>query len=149
VRDRIFVRDLARLAEIPLAKHGSLKSLVSTRRAARRSTPSSRWIEAVKNQTRRQLLRAGVARRYLAKADSNQFVRILLEGCGIPDGRVTFRDTLDRIGAFSRLSADAQSSLKPWFKFHLDSLRLACVYSMIVLAAIEKETLLHDYQDIP
>ncbi|MEX2308351.1 MAG: asparagine synthase-related protein [Pirellulales bacterium] len=146
LRERIFVGDLSKLAEIPLAKHGPLKSLASVGRPAKRKSALSSWIEGMKRQTRRQLLKVGVARRHLAKADSNQFVRILLEGFGVPDGRVTFRETLAQVGAFEYLTPEAQETLKPWLNFNLDSLRLAGVYSTIVLAEMEKYIQSHEYK---
>jgi hypothetical protein len=139
LREKIFVGDLARLAEIPLAKHGPLKSLKSTSQPPRRRASAAGWFDSIKRQARRQLLRAGVSRRRLAKADSNQFVRMMLEGFGVPGDRVTLRETLDRLDAFQHLTPEVQAALKPWLEFNLDSLRMAGVYSTLVLAEMGKE----------
>jgi hypothetical protein len=137
IRDRIFVDELAGLAQIPLTKQGPLASLTSIRGPAG-SSMRTNIVRAIKRIAHLQLLKAGLAREKLKPVPHSQQTRIRLAGLGIPDGAATVAEALEHLGALEHLAPDIRGALKPWLAFNLDSLRFRTVYTMLVLAEMAK-----------
>jgi hypothetical protein len=138
LRRRVFVDDLAALAEIPVAKHGDLRALTSVRPVPRPSTMFGRVQNAVKRGARWQALKRKLANPLSGKEDP--YIRTIIELCGVEaaNGSATLGESLDRAGLLDRLEPAIQESLSPWLAMRVDSVPGFAIYTTVVLAEMSR-----------
>jgi hypothetical protein len=139
LRTKIFVGDLAPLGDIPLAKHGPLRSLKRLRGLAKPTSIVTRQSNAAKKIIRWQLLRAGMPNPRIRNEDPVLKTIVQLSGLDITDGSISFGKALDRMGALAALHPDMRSALKPWMRLRLDSVPGFAIFTALVLAEMSRK----------
>jgi asparagine synthase (glutamine-hydrolysing) len=139
LRNRVFVDELAPLAEIPIPNHGPPREITSLRRPARRTSRVDRYRQALQRKGRWLRLRTG-AENAKSRANPMNDPLIRLSGLGIDDPSITFGEALEKLDAMHCLAPEIQAALRPWLKLRLRSVSWFAVHTVLTLAHVSQES---------
>jgi asparagine synthase (glutamine-hydrolysing) len=136
---RIFVDDLAPLAEIPIPKYGPPRARTSLRPPALPTTKWSRIRRAVRARVRWELLKSGFASPFVQQPDPLLTTLVRLSGLETEQGSISTGKALESIGVLADLTPEIREALSPWMKSRLDNLPGFALYSVLALAHVSRE----------
>jgi asparagine synthase (glutamine-hydrolysing) len=137
LRERVFVGDLAALADIPVTGHGPLSAITTLRRPSRRTSRFDRYRGALRRKLAWRRFKAG-SRHPKGVTNSKNEAVVLLDGFAEVDPRRTFLEALEHVGASDRLTPDIRQALTPWLSMRLESVPLMAIHTVLTLARMTR-----------